>query len=96
VQLADEPDAQREFVKLGDSMLQGNDIVSDFAQIFWTAFDNSPGFRSQQFAQGGLSAFDPAGQNGFTADEGANENVRVGQPSTFACKSPYEAIRIRK
>jgi hypothetical protein len=60
VQLADEPDAQREFVKLGDSMFQRNDIVSDFAQVFRTAFDDSPSFRSQQFAQGGLSAFDPA------------------------------------
>ena len=75
-------------------MLQRNNIISDFAQIFRTAIDNSPGFGSQQFAQCGLSAFDPARQDGFTADEGANENVRVGQPSAFASKSPDEAIRI--
>ncbi len=39
-------------------MLQRNDMVSDFAQIFWTVIDNSPGFGSQQFAQCGLSALD--------------------------------------
>jgi hypothetical protein len=65
-------------VKLGDSMFERDDIVSDFAQIFRTAINDSPGFRSQQFAQGGLSAFYSARQYGFTADEGANENVRVG------------------
>jgi len=83
-------------VKLGDSMFQGNNIVSDFAQIFRTAIDNSPGFGSQQFAQCGLSAFDPARQNRFTAYEWANENVRVGQPSALSSKSPNEAIRIRE
>jgi len=81
-------------VKLGDSMFQRNDIVSDFAQIFRTAIDNSPGFGSQQFAQCGLSAFDSARQNCFPAYEGANENVRVGQPSAFSRESPDEAIRI--
>src|ERR1035438_5681887 len=77
-------------------MFQRNDIVPDFAQVFWPASDNSPGFRSQQFAQGGLSAFDPARQNGFTADEGTNQNMWVGQSSAFSSKSPNEAIRIRE
>jgi hypothetical protein len=59
-------------------MLQGNDIVSDFAQIFRAAINDSPGFRCQQFAQGSLSAFNPARQNSLTTYEGANENVRIG------------------
>ena len=53
----DEPNVQRELVKLSNSMLQRNNIVSDFAQIFRAAFNDSPGFRSQQFAQCGLCAF---------------------------------------
>src|ERR1035438_8571490 len=77
-------------------MFERDDIISDFAQIFRAAIDNSPGFGSQQFAQCGLSAFDPARQNCFTAYEWANENVRVGQPSAFSSKSPNEAIRIRE
>jgi len=83
------------FRKLRFQMIDDN-IVSDFAQIFRAAINDSPGFRSQQFAQCGLSSFDPARQNGFTADEGANESVRVGQPPAFASKSPDEAIRIRE
>src|ERR1039458_7436779 len=75
-------------------MFERDDIVSDFAQIFRAAINDGPGFGSQQFAQCGLSAFDPARQNGFTAYEEANENVRVGQPSAFSSKSPDEAIRI--
>jgi hypothetical protein len=59
-------------VKLGDSMFQRNDIVSDFTQIFRTTIDNSSGFGSEQLSQCGLSAFDPARQNCFTAYEGAN------------------------
>ena len=81
-------------MKLGDSMFQRNDIVSDFTQIFRTTINNSSGFGSEQFSQCGLSAFDPARQNCFTAYEWANENVRVGQPSALSSKSPNEAIRI--
>jgi hypothetical protein len=75
-------------------MLQCNDVVSDFAQIFRAAINDSPGFSSQQFAQGGLRAFDAARQNGFATYEGANQNVWVGQPSAFSSKSPDETIRI--
>src|ERR1035441_5498502 len=77
-------------------MLQRNDVISDFAQIFRAAINNSPSFGSQQFAQCGLRAFDPARQNCFTAYEGANENVRVREASAFSSKSPDEAIRIRE
>jgi hypothetical protein len=95
VQLAGEPDAQREFVKLGNSMFQRNDIVSNFAQVFRATINSSSCFGSQQFSQRGLSAFDPARQNGFTPDEGMKENVRVGQPPAIASKSTNEAIRMR-
>ena len=78
MQLADESDAKRKFGKPCHSMLQRNDVVSDFAQIFRTAINNCPRFGSQQFAQGGLRAFDAARQNSLAAYEGANENVRVG------------------
>jgi len=63
-------------VKLRNSVLQRNDVISDFAQVFRVAINNSPSFGSQQFAQCGLRAFDPARQDCFTASEGANENVR--------------------
>ncbi len=69
-------------------MFQRNDMVSDFAQVFRAVINDSPGFGSQQFAQCGLSAFDPARQNGFTANEGANENAWVGQPSASPASLP--------
>jgi hypothetical protein len=60
VQLPNETYAKWELPEKGNAMFQGDYIVSNLTEVFWTALNHCPGLGSQQFAKCGLSAFDPA------------------------------------
>jgi hypothetical protein len=60
VQLADKPDAKREFLETRDSMLKSNHVVANLPKIFGTAIHNRSRLGGKQLTQRGLCAFNLA------------------------------------
>jgi len=96
MKLAHEAQGQGETLERLDPMIQGADIVRHLAQILRAAFHAGAGFGGEQFTERGLGAFDAAREHGFAADERPDEQVRVGQPFTFAGEPAQEPVGIRE
>ena len=86
VQLAHETQRDRQRGEPLQAVLQGGDVVPHLAQVVGAAVDGSAGLGGQQLAEGRLRAFDAAGEDGLLANEGADQEVRVGKTPPLARK----------
>jgi len=84
VQLAGEPDATRKFFEARHSVLKGNYVIANFPKILGTSINDRSRLSGKQLTQGGLGAFNLARKNSFALYEGADQNMRIGKPTTLA------------
>ena len=84
MQFPNNANAKRQRFEPDNAVFQGDNVIADFTQVFRAAIHHRTRLRRQQLAECGLSALDLARQNGLTLHEGTHQDVRIGQPSTFA------------
>jgi hypothetical protein len=94
VQLTGKPQGKRQLRKAPDTVLQGYDIVGYLAEIRRTPRDGSAGLGRQQLPESGLCAFDPAGQDRLSSDEGSDKEMWVRQAPTLPRQPADGPIRI--
>ena len=75
-------------------MLQRDDVVGDLAEVVGAAIDVGAGLSREQLPERRLGALDAAGEYGFAAHEGADQEVRVRQSTSLASKPANGAVRI--
>ncbi len=96
VEFADEPQGKWQLRQALDAVFQRVDVVGHLAKVLRAAVHLRAGFRRQQLAQRGLRALDAAGKHRLAANEGADQEVGVGQATALAGQFPDEAVRVRQ
>ena len=77
MQLAHEPERERQGTQPSHAVLQRDDVVRDLAQIVGAALDRGTGLGREQLTERRLRPLDTARKDGLPADEGADEQVRI-------------------
>ena len=78
------------------TVLEGGDVVAHLAQVVGAAVDGAAGLGRQQLAEGRLRPFNAAGEDGFLAHKGADEEVRVGKTPSLAREPADGPVRSRQ
>ena len=79
-----------------DAVLQGDNVIADFAQVRRAALDRSAGLGGEQLAEGCLRALDAARKHCLAAYEGPDQEVGIRQAPPLAGEAPRRAVRRRE
>lgn len=66
VQFPDQADRKGEFPETEDTVFQSHHVITDLTEILRASFDGRACLGRQQLTEGGLCAFNLAGQNSLT------------------------------
>jgi hypothetical protein len=96
MELAHEAQREGKSAQPFDSVLEGDNVVRDLAQVRRAPVDHRPSLGREQFTQGGLRAFDPARKHSLPTYERPNNQMRVRQPAALPGEPANRAIRVRE
>ena len=83
MELSHETQREGQRCKALQAVLKGGDVVPDLTQVVRAAVDGGAGLGRKQLPQSRLRALDAAGEHGLPADEGPDQEMRVGESPSF-------------
>jgi hypothetical protein len=96
VQLGHQADGQRQGIQALDAVIERGDVVANFPQVLRASFHRHARVSGEQFSQGGLGAFDPAEIHRLALNKGPDQQVRVGQTTSFPGQPSENLVGIRQ
>lgn len=94
MQLAHQAQGQRQALEPAQTVLHGRDVIGHFAEVFGAPIHCRSRLRGEQFSERRLRALDFARQHRFAREEGADEEVRVGQAPALPWQPANEPVGV--